>query len=729
MGTNSFRESLHKQKKLIRVTLTGIAAVVLVFALLINFFNEFRNELILTQQKELLSMANMVGQSLSITVSEKVEQIDLYFSALTNEEDRRLSQYALYASHFYEQQESFYDGITCYDSEKCSFFSYGQMEFDTALLDKAEQNSTVICGKTLCSRGWYELFLLYTFEIGGEPYYLVSAMNLNELYDCFVAPVQIGNGGYSVVKDKDLSIIMHHAQSQIGMDAVYDRSEAYPEIDLTDLTRWIEMQKEQPQGYDVINSYRWDTENLTPERRIVAYTTITMQGETWIVNCTLPFAVLNEPIETMLVRLSFLTALLALTLCLLVFVYVSGTMRSMSQRKEIKYLREINSGMELLRRKDEELQHYQRIQTIGQMSSHIAHEFNNYLTPIMVYCGLLETDDSISEVNKTIVREMLKSTESAASLSRRLLDFSRQESSVVLKPMDLTQETQEALKVLRQMTPKAVTLKADITEAPLQIKGQKSMVDHILMNLFNNALHAMEEREEKILTISLQKETGTPLNQVAMDWAHLTVRDTGCGIHPDAISKIFEPFYTTKRSGKGTGLGLSVVHNMVVLAGGRVEVSSELNQGTTFHLYFPLDTGEARVQTERQAKRSQSARRIVVVDDNKEFLAPLFDLLRKHGYWVKCFEHPAIVLSKLQNQPDYCDLILTDYDMPSMDGLEFCQLTRKLNPEIRLILMSGVENSSFEWYLKNNFIDHFIAKTDISTQLLSLIAESTSMTQ
>lgn len=714
MAERIFGKELYQQDKLVRVIAAGVAAVFLVCLCLLGFFNNYRNSLILTQQKELLSMANMVGQSLSTTVNEKVDEIDLYFSVLSNQKDDTLSDFDLHALHFYQQQEAFYDGIACFDEDKNSVFSYGSMEFDTALLGEFEPEHTVICGKTLCSRGWYEMFLLYRFELDGAYYSLVSAMNLNELYDRFVAPVQIGNGGYSVVKDSDLSIIMHHAQSQIGMDAVYDRSEAYPDIDLSDLTRWIEMQKQQPQGYDVINSYRWDTENLAPERRIVAYTTITMQGEVWIVNSTLPFSVLNQPLEMVFLQLFFLTVLLTGLMCMLVFVYVKGSMRSASQKKEITYLREINSGMELLRRKDEEIQHYQRIQTVGQMSSHIAHEFNNYLTPIMVYCGILETDEAISEQNKMIIQEMLKSTESAASLSRRLLDFSRQESSVVLVPIDLTKNTLETVKILRKMTPKAVTLVCDITEEALNIKGQKSMVDHILMNLFNNALHAMENRPEQVLTIRLSAEH----DEQGGDWAHLTVSDTGCGIHPDALSKIFDPFYTTKPSGKGTGLGLSVVQNMVTLAGGHITVTSEQDKGTEFHLHFPIDTQKS----EASEQERHPVQKIVLVDNQTEMLTPIAELLRRNGYWVRCFEHPAVVLSKLQNQPDYCDLILTDYDMPTMDGLEFCQLVRKLNPQIQLILMSGIDNVSFEWYIKNHFIDCFITKTEIPTQLLPLIS-------
>ena len=282
-------------------------------------------------------------------------------------------------------------------------------------------------------------------------------------------------------------------------------------------------------------------------------------------------------------------------------------MRTESQKNEIEYLKEINAGMELLRRREEELQHYQRVQSIGQMSSHIAHEFNNYLTPVFVYGELL------------------------------------------------------------------VALEAD----PALPSGPE----------------ALPEMPEK-------------------GWVLLSVADTGCGISKDVLDKIFEPFYTTKRSGKGTGLGLSVVQNVMTAVGGQIRIHSVPGEGTTFFLYFPRTE-----EKQGNASAQKPVRRIVVVDDDTDILKSLKIFLESRGYHCTCYDHPAAVLSRLQQQKDFCDAILTDYAMPSMNGLEFAQVVRKLDPGIRLVLMSGAEDVRFEWYLKNKFVDAFVLKEDLSRKL------------
>ena len=515
-------------------------------------------ELVEMEQQQLLTMAETVGQSLVSYVSQELESMDLYFSALEQEEmkeqdapdktpaadtwnERGTKQYhaappdnkendsrqtevpdklpfrgtagvnsagAIYAvEYFLRQNTDLYDAMVCFDSGGQSIcrsgtmdFSPGQMGADLSGLLAADDSGSadshnpgavpadnfgtvdsyhsgtsgshdraVICGKSLCAGGWYQMFISRRFSLGGHSYQAVYAMNLNKIYARIVEPVRIGSGGYSIVKDSDLAIIMHHAADQIGMDAVYDRSLRYPDLDLKDLTEWIARQAAEGEGVGVIRSYIWGSPDPQPERRIVAYTTIHLPGEDWIVNSTLPYRELDDPLRRMLLRLAGIGGLSLGAMACFIFGITRSLMRTESQKKEIEYLKEINAGMELLRRREEELQHYQRVQSIGQMSSHIAHEFNNYLTPVFVYGELL------------------------------------------------------------------VALEAD----PALPSGPE----------------ALPEMPEK-------------------GWVLLSVADTGCGISKDVLDKIFEPFYTTKRSGKGTGLGLSVVQNVMTAVGGQIRIHS-----------------------------------------------------------------------------------------------------------------------------------------------------------
>ncbi len=713
-----------KGRRALAVAVAGVAAAsALIVYCSLFVYNNYRDELIRSEQEELLTLARTIGKSLANYVEQDIANLDLYFESLGAVEpsaDGGGAERAFRAAAeaLLEAKKGLYDGVACYDERGGTLFEYGTVGFD---IDGAPRTpKAVILGKKLCDKGYYRMFVSKTCSVGGRLRRVVCAVNLNTLYAMTVRRVKIGDGGYSVVKDRNLAIIMHHAESQIGMDAIYDRAERYPGLDLSDLFRWIGLQRGQDEGFDVIDTYVWSDPAPAPRyvRRIVAYTTIRLPGDDWIVNSTLPLEELNGPLNRMVRRLIVMSGLSLALIVLFVFIMTRARTRAASQKKEIAYLREINEGMELLRRKEEEIQHYQRIQSIGQMSSHIAHEFNNYLTPVLVYGELLESDAALSAENRELVSGILASAGQAAGLSRKLLDFSRQDSAAALTIQCLTDEVGEALDIIRRLVPQKIELRAELDEEPLYARGRSRMAEHLLMNLCNNAFNAME-KDGGTLTVALKGVSSEGGGDCPKgDWALLSVSDTGCGIGKDALDKIFEPFYTTKGSGKGTGLGLSVVRNVVTAAGGEIRVESREGAGTTFRLYFP------RVD-EREALKPRSVirgtDRVVVVDDDPEMLKSLASLMKRLGLKAECYGHPAAALSRLQDRKDDCGVLVTDYAMPSMNGLELAEIVRKLNPDIRLILISGMEDPRFDWYLKNQFIDAFILKSELPEKLKKMI--------
>lgn len=143
-----------------------------------------------------------------------------------------------------------------------------------------------------------------------------------------------------------------------------------------------------------------------------------------------------------------------------------------TQQKEITYLKEINQGMEMLAQKNNEIRHYQRIQSLGMMASHIAHEFNNYMTPVLIYAELLENDDSISAENQEMIHEITEAVDKASNLSRELLAFSRQDTGVRLELLNFTEEVEHAVSVVRQLAPAAITVKTELTKNPFMRWGE-----------------------------------------------------------------------------------------------------------------------------------------------------------------------------------------------------------------------------------------------------------------
>ena len=552
--------------------------------------------------------------------------------------------------------------------------------------------------------GWYEMYIGKEIDTKEGLYQLCFAMNLEALYKNSVAKVKIGKNGYSVVKDQNLYIIMHHAKEQIGLDALYDRERLYPELDYSSMHAWLEKQANEDSGTGVIDTYDWADETHPRVQRVVAFRAIYIQGERWIVNSTLPVTELSTPLDDMMMTMIGIVFVYIMLLGIIVVFVLQSHFQAAATEKEITYLKEINRGMEAVARKNEEIRHYQRIQSLGMMSSHIAHEFNNYLTPVMIYAELLENDESISAENKEMIHEMLVSVDRASDLSKQLLAFARQDTGVRLERQNFTEEVRHAAGIVEQLAPAVITVHTDITEMPFYILGRKGMAEHILMNLCKNAFQAMEKTERKELRIELKG---------GQDHLVLRVSDTGCGISEDAQQKIFEPFYTTKGSRHGTGLGLSVVRNILGSIGGTIRVESTLGEGTCFIMEIPLcEEGDAD-----SPKRLKPISRIAFVAREEKRWKSLVASSEKT---IDFYDHPAALIDRIQKDPAAYELVIAEYTLPTMNGIELCEIIRRLNSEIRLILLVKQGGADYEWYLNNGMIDRFILTSEFEKEFPKL---------
>ena len=590
--------------------------------------------------------------------------------------------------------------------------SIGTPDVDSKSAEGSEANvdnehPARITGKKISPvTGWYELYIRKEIDTKEGLYNLCFAMNLEALYKNSVAKVKIGKNGYSVVKDQNLYIIMHHAKDQIGLDALFDRERLYPELDYSSMHAWLEKQANEDSGTGVIDTYDWADETHPRLQRVVAFRAIYIQGERWIVNSTLPVTELSAPLDDMMMTMIGIVFVYITLLGIIVVFVLQSHFQAAATEKEITYLKEINRGMETVARKNEEIRHYQRIQSLGMMSSHIAHEFNNYLTPVMIYAELLENDESISPENKEMIHEMLVSVDRASDLSKQLLAFARQDTGVRLERLNFTEEVHHAADIVGQLAPAAITVHTAITEESLYILGRKGMAEHILMNLCKNAFQAMEKTERKELRIELKG---------GQDHLVLRVRDTGCGISEDAQQKIFEPFYTTKGSRHGTGLGLSVVRNILSSIGGTIRVESTLGEGTCFIMEIPLcEEGDAD-----SPKRLKPISRIAFVvreERQKTWKA----VVRSSEKTIDFYGHPAALIDRIQKTPAAYELVIAEYTLPTMNGIELCEVIRRLNPEIRLILLVKQGGADYEWYLNNGMIDRFILTSEFEKEFPTL---------
>lgn len=709
-----------------------------------RFYRQYRAQVIETEESQLLTMAGIIGNNLNMYLEQQLDQIDLFYAQEAEASSpAQAESIEARTSYFLKESGSLYNWIAVtepdgtrlrYEPGKAAVLEQAepgrglQQEEDNqrspertakdierdgtqyvgGILESADQ-SAWISGKEISDQtGWYELYIQKEVPSGDGICTLTFALNLETLYQKIVAPVKIGKDGYSSVKDQNMYIIMHHAKEQIGLEALDDRLKKYPDLNLSSMNDWLKKQAQDASGTGVIDTYVWDDPGLARVQRVVAFQSIYIQGERWIVNSTIPIRELSGPLDSMMTMLTGAVFLYILLLVVATVFLLRNRFLAETQQKEITYLKEINQGMEMLAQKNNEIRHYQRIQSLGMMASHIAHEFNNYLTPVLIYAELLENDDSITPENQEMIHEITEAVDKASNLSKELLAFSRQDTGVRLELLNLTEEVESAVSIVRQLAPSAINVKTEVTQEPLYVLGRRRMAEHILMNLCKNAFQAMEKTETKELWICLYAKDS--------DTICLQVSDTGCGIGDDAMQKIFEPFYTTKGSRQGTGLGLSVVQNMVTSVGGSIRVESKADAGTTFILEIP----QSRSEEEKDSrKRLKQVRKIAIVS-REESAKTWKNVSARSQKTVDLYAHPAALIDRIQKNPAAYDLVIAEYTLPTMNGIDLCEVIRRINPEIRLILIAEQSGADFEWYLNNGMIDRFMLKEEFAEEFAEM---------
>jgi CheY-like chemotaxis protein len=334
------------------------------------------------------------------------------------------------------------------------------------------------------------------------------------------------------------------------------------------------------------------------------------------------------------------------------------------------------------------------MEAVGQLSGGIAHDFNNLLGVIIGYSEILEhrlppNDPLLKECG-----QIKKAGQSAASLTRQLLAFSRQQ---VLEPkvLDLNAIVLHVERMLRRLIGEDIDLKATLGSGLGCIKADQSQIEQVIINLAVNARDAMPHGGK--LTIE------TSHVDVDEDYARrhppqkpgayvlLTVADTGTGMDAETQSRIFEPFFTTKELGKGTGLGLSTVYGIVRQSGGHIWVSSEPGQGTTFKVYLPRLV--QAVQMERPVSGSTGSLRgvetILLVEDEDALRELTRSLLEGAGYTVLEAERPEKAIEIALHHSEPIHLMLTDVVMPGLNGRDLATNLATIRPAMKVVYMSG----------------------------------------
>jgi PAS domain S-box-containing protein len=362
----------------------------------------------------------------------------------------------------------------------------------------------------------------------------------------------------------------------------------------------------------------------------------------------------------------------------------------------LKLVRDVTDQIRL----EAQLRQAQKMESIGTLAGGIAHDFNNILGAIIGYTQLArynikEPDRALADID-----HVLTASNRAKDLVKHILGFSRL-TEHRMQPIQLHHIVKEALKLIRASLPSTIEIRQEISSQGTAMMADPTEIHQVLMNFCTNSLHSMENTGG-VLEVVLE-----PVDQDNIDinehpglnpgpLVRLTVSDTGCGIDPKHIERIFDPYFTTKQKGTGTGLGLAVVHGIIKNHGGSVHVRSQLGVGTVMTVIFPRLESAVEKEPIGSEKLPTGHESILFVDDEKSLVEIEKMMLQRLGYHVVSEFSSRKAFNTFINNIDHFDLVITDMTMPEMTGLELARGISAIKPGIPIIICTGYNNKITE---------------------------------
>jgi signal transduction histidine kinase/DNA-binding NarL/FixJ family response regulator len=395
----------------------------------------------------------------------------------------------------------------------------------------------------------------------------------------------------------------------------------------------------------------------------------------------------------------------------------------------------IEYSLDITRRKQAEkekekaeaqLRQAQKMEAIGTLAGGIAHDFNNMLGAMLGYTNLAIQDVPEGTVAHRNLEEVLTAANRARELVKQILTFGR-EGEENMKPLRIASVVREATRTIKSSLPANIDVHENIKTTSSSILANVIHIHQILLNLCNNASHAMSEKGGvlKVGLVDIDIESDTIINNTHLKqgkYVRLSVSDTGSGMKQEVTERVFEPFFTTKEVGKGTGMGLSVVHGIVKKCNAIIGIESQEGKGTTFNIFFP------RIQTENEKTAESSSDTleddnglILLVDDEEIIVDVTTQTLERMGYKIIGKTSSLEALEIFREEPNRFDMVITDHRMPKLTGTQFAQKLIDIRADIPIVLCTGFSEDIGPEEAKKLGIREYMMKPVTGKQLAQTI--------
>lgn len=389
---------------------------------------------------------------------------------------------------------------------------------------------------------------------------------------------------------------------------------------------------------------------------------------------------------------------------------------------------QLTAHAEEYRRAEEQLRQAQRMEAVGHLAGGVAHDFNNLMQAILGYTELTLSHMSPDEEHYHDLQQVHQAAERAATLTRQLLAFSRQQ-VILPKDINLNELVQRLLDMIRRLISESIEVVFEEGDAVCAVHADPGQMEQVIINLCVNARDAMPEGgilRIRSDNVRINEEAAARMPDATPGaYVCLAVSDSGTGMDTATRERIFDPFFTTKEVGKGTGLGLATVYGIVRQHGGFVNVSSVINDGSVFEVYLPAAASvEESSVTERRKISPRGGESVLIAEDEEIVLHLTTTMLEKAGYTVTPAKNGQEAVSLFEANQDSFDLVILDMVMPKLGGREALDRLHVLKPQLRCLFMSGYLPDSTLLNLEAHAGVTFIQKPFQSQAFLNKVREA-----
>ncbi len=594
---------------------------------------------------------------------------------------------------------------------------------------------TPICDMMLTNNGEGITYWQYH---SGDRHYLVLKKQAGDktvclvvdsetLYEQLVSDLKVGTNGYVMIKNASNRVVMHPERAQWGIDVLEGRRKLYrkAQLDMTSLANLLHTQQVESSGIQDYYSYWWTDPSLPRVRKISAFRQLPVGESFWIVSAVVDYDDLYQPVAESFQKVAILFLSVAVVLGLFLLMVFRLQQKERRNVTEINDLKSLNATLEELHRSEESLAHGQRLQLMGTLTGGIAHEFNNFLTPITGYADIImaETDPG-SEIYDNAL-EISEAAQKAQDVVKQISSMSRKNVETVYEPVEAAKLVENTRKLVETNCPKQVEIVEDLDVTGEAVLGNSTQLQQVLLNICVNAIHAIGTkgghltlRARTVPRAELAERL--PEEKISYDWPTyicISVSDDGCGMDKDTLQHIFEPFFTTKKTGEGTGLGLALAEQIIRTHRGWICAESALGKGTTFYIYLPL-LEQQHAQEQLQWGQDRKLR-ILAADDNKKVLDLLTADFAKLGLEVVTCSRRGEVRALLDEQT--FDVLAIDESLTGGSGVEFCMSIQGKYPGLTRLVMTNSPTREIVDARRHRVIDGYITKPVSAGTLLEEI--------